>query len=301
MDRLSCIREGLGRPRGKRWHHAVGLRGERGSPAQRSGSGVENPSRPGRRPKPKYKIGSSTQWCAAKIELPFSSSGSSTQWCAAKIDEDVNLAGSSPETGKKLEGKKYIHGDKGSVPVKPVLPQQRAQHLQKQVASVGTVMSHVTKVPGAGLMSISVLLEQNLCLHVSGAGPDGWGFPPQTPTAARGFPLAAEAHCVVPALAARPSSPSLIQERRSIKGSGRGNRRETGEKRAKTSKKKKKERRKGELQENFAASTQMLREFKQLYFGMILNVYISNKLYKYYHSFTEQHQSSIKNAKLWVS
>ncbi|KAK7043302.1 hypothetical protein R3P38DRAFT_2883489, partial [Favolaschia claudopus] len=30
---------------------------------------------------------------------------------------------------------------------------------------------------------------------VSGAGPDGWGFPPQT--AARGFPLAAEAHCVL--------------------------------------------------------------------------------------------------------
>jgi hypothetical protein len=32
---------------------------------------------------------------------------------------------------------------------------------------------------------------------LAGAGPDGWGFPPQTPTAARGFPLAAGAHCVV--------------------------------------------------------------------------------------------------------
>ncbi|KAK7033472.1 hypothetical protein R3P38DRAFT_3352587 [Favolaschia claudopus] len=33
--------------------------------------------------------------------------------------------------------------------------------------------------------------------------PDGWGFPPQTPTAARSLPLAAEAHCVVLTLAAR--------------------------------------------------------------------------------------------------
>ncbi|KAK7046209.1 hypothetical protein R3P38DRAFT_3420761 [Favolaschia claudopus] len=49
--------------------------------------------------------------------------------------------------------------------------------------------------------------EDGNLTKVSGAGPDGWGFPPQTPTAARGFPLVAEAHCVVPALAARPSRP----------------------------------------------------------------------------------------------
>ncbi|KAK7026378.1 hypothetical protein R3P38DRAFT_3530643 [Favolaschia claudopus] len=46
-------------------------------------------------------------------------------------------------------------------------------------------------------------IEKKREIGFAGAGPDGWGFPPQTPTAARGLPLAAEARCMVLTLAAR--------------------------------------------------------------------------------------------------
>ncbi|KAJ7922062.1 hypothetical protein B0H13DRAFT_2317823 [Mycena leptocephala] len=108
------------------------------------------------------------------------------------------LAARSPLLQRRLELNQKSTANHTPPQININFPPESAEFLGNPPAPAAAVPPQTPAVvPNGPAMlipsGVTAVNEETL----SSAGPDGWGFPPQTPTTARSLPLAAEAHCVV--------------------------------------------------------------------------------------------------------